>query len=108
MPELVYLKYESLDDVLKVVVYSSQSMLGVVPMPYYISYKGRHIVFLQTGAVGNTIIHYTVMKDKPQKKFIQLKRMTGDYSFVDGIGLDAQSIYVPVLKLESSTLEFPL
>lgn len=108
MPELVYLKYESLDDVLKVVVYSSQSMLGVVPMPYYISYKGKHVVFLQTGAVGNTIIHYTVMKDKPQKKFIQLKRMTGDYSFVDGIGLDAQSIYVPVLKLESSTLEFPL
>jgi hypothetical protein len=90
VPELVYLKYEDLDDMLKVIIYSSQSMLGVIP------------------TIGNATIHYTVQKDKPAKKFIQLKRLTGDYSFVDGIGIDAQSLYVPVLRLEKSTLEFPL
>lgn len=107
MPEQVYLKYEELDDMLKVIIYSSQSMLGVVPMLYYINHSSKHVLFIQTGAVGSTTIHYIVQKDKPAKKFIQLKRLTGDSSFVDAIGTDAQSLYVPILRLERSTLEFP-
>lgn len=108
MPELVYLKYEELDDMLKVIIYSSQSMLGVIPTLYYIRYKDKHVLFIQTGTIGNATIHYIVQKDRPAKKFIQLKRLSGDYAFVDGLGTDAQSLYVPVLKLEKSTLEFPL
>jgi hypothetical protein len=108
VPELVYLKYEELDDMLKVIIYSSQSMLGVIPTLYHIKYKEKHLLFIQTGTIGNATIHYIAQKDKPAKKFIQLKRLSGDYSFVDGIGTDAQSLYVPVLGLEKSTLEFPL
>ncbi|MEO9294556.1 MAG: hypothetical protein ABI347_03035 [Nitrososphaera sp.] len=109
MPDLVYLKYEELDDMLKVIIYSSQSMLGVVPMLYYINSGGKDVLFIQTGAIGNNnaTIHYIVQKDRPAKKFIQLKRLTGDSQFVDAIGTDAQSLYVPILKLEKSTLEFP-
>jgi hypothetical protein len=107
VPELVYLKYEELDDMLKVIIYSSQSMLGVVPMLYYINSGGKNVLFIQTGTIGNATIHYIVQKDRPAKKFIQLKRLTGDSQFVDAIGTDAQSLYVPILRLEKSTLEFP-
>ncbi len=107
MPELVYLKYEGLDDMLKVIIYSSQSMLGVIPMLYHVNYGGKHVLFIQTGTIGNATIHYIVQNGEPAKKFIQLKRLSGDYSYVDGIGTDAQSLYVPVLRLEKSTLEFP-
>ncbi len=92
---------------LKVIIYSAQSMLGVVPMLYYINHENRHLLFIQTGTVGNATVHYIAQKDRPAKRFIQLKRLTGDYSYVDGIGTDAQSLYVPILKLEKSTLKFP-
>jgi hypothetical protein len=108
MPELVYLKYKQLDDMLKVIIYSSQSMLGVIPMLYHINQADKNILFIQTGTVGNATIHYIVQNEKPLKKFIQLKRLSGDYSYVEGIGTDAQSLYVPILNLERSTLEFPL
>ncbi len=106
--ETVYLKYEDLADMLKVILYSSQSMLGVIPMLYYINHNSRHLLFIQTGTVGNATVHYIAEKDKPAMKFIQLKRLTGDYAFVNAIGSDAQSIYVPILKLEKSTFDFPL
>jgi hypothetical protein len=105
--DLVYLKYQELDDMLKVIIYSAQSMLGVMPTLYYISDGGKNILFIQTGTIGNATIHYIVQKDRPGKKFIQLKRLTGDSTFVDAIGTDAQSLYVPILRLEKSTLQFP-
>jgi hypothetical protein len=33
--------------------------------------------------------------------------LTGEFQFVDRIGTDTQSLYVPVLELENSTLKFP-
>jgi hypothetical protein len=105
--EFVYLKYHNLEDMLKVIIYSAQSMLGVVPMLYHINHNGRHVLFIQTGAVGGITVHYVVQGDKPAKKFIQLKRLSGEYAFIDGIGTDAQSLYVPILQLEKSTLSFP-
>ena len=109
MPEnsQIYLKYETLEDMLKVIIYSAQSMIGVVPMLYHIEANGRHLLFIQTGAVGGVTIHYIPQQQQPPKKFIQLKRLTGDFTFVEGIGTDAQSLYVPILKLEKSTLTFP-
>lgn len=106
--EITYLKYENLEDMLKVIIYSAQSMLGVIPMLYHISHGGRNILFLQTGAVGGVTVHYILQGERPAKKFIQLKRLSGEFSFVDGIGTDAQSLYVPILGLDKSTLEFPL
>ncbi|HEU4606286.1 MAG TPA: hypothetical protein VFS46_08630 [Nitrososphaera sp.] len=105
--EIVYLKYQNLQDMLKVIIYSAQSMLGVVPMLYHINHDGRHVLFLQTGTVGGVTVHYIVQNEKPAKKFIQLKRLSGEYAFIDGIGTDAQSLYVPILQLEKSTLVFP-
>lgn len=107
MSDIVYLKYEELGDMLKVIIYSSQSMLGVVPMLYHITHGGKDVLFIQTGAVGSSTVHYVVQQGKPAKRFIQLRRLTGDFSYVDSLGGDAQSLYVPVLGLEKSTLEFP-
>ena len=105
--EIVYLNYQTLEDMLKVIIYSAQSMLGIVPMLYHINYNGKHVLFLQTGAVGGVTVHYVVQSEKPAKKFIQLKRLSGEYALIDGIGTDAQSLYVPILQLEKSTLAFP-
>src|ERR1700752_2137833 len=103
---ITYMKYKNYDDLLKVILYSSQSVLGVVPLIYHINYNNQDIVFLQTGAVGGLVVHYLV-KDRPTKKFIELKRLSGEFTFVDKIGSDGMSLYIPILELDKSTLKFP-
>jgi hypothetical protein len=96
---------------LKIIIYSLQSMLGTVPMLYHIIHNDRQILFIQTagGVVGgnSVIIHYTIQSDKPNKKFIELKRLSGEFSYVHKIGSDSMSLYVPVLELEASNFNFP-
>jgi hypothetical protein len=106
-PSPTYLKYKSLEDVLKVIVYSAQSAIGLTPMLYHIVYKDQQIIFINTGTFGGSIIHYIILDQKPNKKFIELKRLTGEFQFVDRIGTDTQSLYVPILELEKTTLKFP-
>ena len=103
-----YLKYKNLEDMLKVIVYSAQSAMGLTPMLYHINYTNKQILFIQTGAIASTIIHYIVLNEKPTKKFIELKRLTGQFSFADNIGTDTQSLYIPILELEESSLKFPV
>jgi hypothetical protein len=103
----VYLKYKSLGDMLKVIVYSSQSALGLTPMLYHLQHENREILFIQTGTVGTSTVHYTVQPSKPPKKFIELKRLTGEFSYVDSLGTDTLSLYVPILELEKVTFTFP-
>src|ERR687892_145993 len=102
-----YLKYKTLEDMLKVILSSSQSVFSYIPMLYHINYNHQEILFIQTGMIGGVIIHYIVQNEKPNKKIIELKRLTGKFSFIDSIGTDAQSIYIPILELEQSTLRFP-
>ena len=102
-----YLKYKTYDDLLKVILYSSQSVLGAIPLLYHINYNNQDIIFIQTGGVGGTTVHYITVKEKPSKKFIELKRLTGEFSFVDKIGSDGMSLYVPIIEIEKSTLKFP-
>ncbi len=103
---ITYLKYKSYDDLLKVILYSSQSVLGAVPLIYHMNYHDQDIVFIQTGTIGGSIVHYLSNKEKPPKKFIELKRLSGEFIFVDKIGNDGMSLYIPILELEKSTLEF--
>jgi len=105
--EITYLKYKEYGDLLKVILYSSQSVLGAVPLIYHQNYNGQNIIFIQTGTVGGNVIHYFIASNAPAKKFIELKRLTGDYSFVEKIGIDGMSLYIPILELEKSTLKFP-
>ncbi len=105
--QVTYLKYKEYSDLLKVILYSSQSVLGAVPLIYHQNYNGQNIIFIQTGTVGGNVIHYLVTNSAPAKKFIELKRLTGDYTFVEKIGTDGMSLYIPILELEKSTLKFP-
>ena len=105
--DAVYLKYKSLAVMLKVIVYSSQSALGLTPMLYHLQHKNREILFIQTGAIGTSIVHYVVQSSKPEKKFIELKRLTGEFVYVDALGTDTLSLYVPILELEKVTFTFP-
>jgi hypothetical protein len=80
---------------LKVILFSSQSALGLTPMLYHINYDNQQILFIHTGAVGSIIVHHIIQNTKPNKKFIELKRLTGEFDFVDKIGADTQSLYIP-------------
>ncbi|MFL6349356.1 MAG: hypothetical protein ACJ72X_13790 [Nitrososphaeraceae archaeon] len=103
----IFLQYETLEDLLKVIVYSAQSSLGLTPMLYYVNYRNQEILFILTGASGGIIINYIIQNEKPNKKFIELKRLTGEFNFVDNIGSDTQSLYIPIIKIRNSTLKFP-
>ena len=89
------------------IVYSTQSALGLTPMLYHINYRNQDILFILTGASGGIIINYIVQTEKPNKKFIELKRLSGEFNFVDNIGSDTQSLYIPIIKIRNSTLKFP-
>src|ERR687886_1188636 len=94
-----YLKYETLEDLLKVIVYTAQSALGLTPMLYHINYNNQQILFIQTGAVGAITIHFIIQDTQPSKKFIELRRLTGEFQFAERIGTDTQSLYIPIVKL---------
>jgi hypothetical protein len=105
-PSVIYLKHLRLEDMLKVILLAAESPLGLAVMLYHIRYNGKDVLFTLSGALG-TVIRYHVLQNKSTKKWIELKRLTGDYTFVDKIGEDAKSLYIPVLELEKSTFDFP-
>src|SRR6476646_5828469 len=103
---LTFFKYKSLEDMLKVILYSSQSPIGLIPMLYHTYKNNKEILFIQTGNIGGITIHYFLPAEKILKKFIQLKRLTGEFNYVEHIGLDTLSIYIPILELEEVNIDF--
>ena len=62
-----------------IIIYSSQSMLGNIPMLYHTIRNNQHVLFIRKGgAVGDGVltIHYIMQSEKPNKKFIELKRLS--------------------------------
>ena len=106
-PSVIYLKHTKLEDMLKVILLAAESPLGIAVMLYHIKYNDKNILFTASGALG-TVVRYHVLDMELPKKWIELKRLTGDYAFVDKIGEDTKSLYIPVLELEKSTFSFPL
>ncbi len=102
-----YLKYQNLADMLKLILYAAESPLGSSPMLYHIKSNDKDILFIESGVL-TPVINYIVQDKEPTKKWIELKRLTGEYSFVDKIGDDAKSLYIPILELEKSSFNFPL
>jgi hypothetical protein len=82
--------------------------MTITPLLYHITYQNKEILFIHTGIVGGVVAHYHVIEEKPIKKFVELNKMTGEFIFVDGVGSNPQSIYVPVVRLVKSTLMFPI
>lgn len=102
-----FFQYSSMNDLLTVILYSSQSLLATAPLLHHINHKNREILFIQTVGMGGNVVHYHITKDIPKTKLIELKRLSGEFSFVGKIGSDAMSMYVPILELEQSTFNFP-
>ena len=104
---VIYLKHAKLEDMLKVILLAAESPLGIAVMLYHIKYNDKDILFTASGALG-TVVRYHVLDNELTKKWIELKRLTGDYTFVDRIGEDTKSLYIPLLEIEKSTFNFPL
>jgi hypothetical protein len=103
-----YLEYENLNEMLNVILYTSQSFMAILPQLHYITYLDKEILFIHTGLVGGIVAHYHVLKEKPNKKFVELNKMTADFRFVDAVGASPQCIYIPIVRLIRSTLRFPI
>ena len=103
-----YLQYENLKDMLSVILYTSQSFMTITPLLYNITYHNKEILFIHTGIVGGIVSHYHVIQEKPEKKFVELNKMTGEFQFINNIGSNTQSLYIPIVKLVKSTLRFPI
>jgi len=103
-----YLQYERLNDLLNVILYTSQSFMAIIPSLYHITYKNKEILFVHTGMVGGVVAHFHVIDEKPGARYIEFNKKTFQYYFVDSIGSNQQSIYIPIVKLIKSTLLFPL
>jgi hypothetical protein len=102
-----YLKYQNLADMLKVILYAAESPLGSSPLLYHIKSDSRDILFIESGIVA-PVIHYVVQDKEQTNRWIELRRLTGEYNFVDKIGNDTKSLYIPVLELEKSSFNFPM
>ena len=60
---LTFFKYKSLEDMLKVILYSSQSPIGLIPMLYHTAKNNNEILFIQTGNIGgSTVIIFFLLK----------------------------------------------
>jgi hypothetical protein len=103
-----YLEYENLNDMLNVILYTSQSFMAILPQLYHITYHDKEILFTHTGLVGGIVAHYNIINEKPNKKFVVLNKMTSYYGFVDAVGTNPQCIYIPIVRLIKSTLRFPI
>jgi len=93
---------------LKIILTSSQSALGISSLLYFLNYKNQNIMFLYNSSIGSSLIHYNIVSDKPSSKFIELNKQNGSFKYVDNIGNDSHSLYIPILELESTTLEFAI
>ena len=103
-----YLKYSSLEDMFKIILSSAQSALGISSLLYFLNYKNQNIIFIYNSSIGSSLIHYTILSEKPLTKFIQLNKQSGEYKYIDDVGNESHSIYIPILELENTTLEFPI
>jgi hypothetical protein len=103
-----YLKYSSLEDMFKIILSSAQSALGISSLLYFLNYKNQNLMFIYNSSIGSSLIHYNILSKKPLTKFIQLNKQSGEYKYIDDVGNDPHSIYIPILELENTTLEFPL
>ncbi len=82
--------------------------MTTMPLLYHIPYQNKEILFIHTGIVGGLFLHYYVLEAKPSTKFVELNKMTSEYTFVESVGKDHHSIYVPIVTLVKSTLIFPI
>ena len=103
-----YLKYGSLEDMFKIILSSAQSALGISSLLYFLNYKNQNLLFIYNSAIGSNLIHYNIVSEKPPTKFIQLNKKSGEYKYINDVVNDSHSIYIPILELENTTLEFPL
>lgn len=103
-----YLKYSSLEDMFKIILASAQSALGISSLLYFLNYKDQNIIFIYNSSIGSSLIHYNILSEKPLTKFIQLNKQSGEYKYIDDVGNESHSIYIPILELENTTLEFPI
>jgi hypothetical protein len=81
--------------------------MTITPLLYHITYHDKEILFIH-GIVGGIVAHYHILDEKPNKKFVDLQEITGEFNFVNGVGTNPHSIYIPIVRLIKSTLRFPI
>ena len=74
---------------------------NAIALPHLLSRQECPLYY--AGIVGGVVpLSYS------SKKFIELNKLTGEFEFVEEIGSNPQSIYIPIINLNKSSLRFPI
>lgn len=71
---------------------NSESPLGIAVILYHIKYNDKDILFIASEALG-TVARYHVLDKELAKNWIELKRLTGEYTFVIDCGRHEVIVY---------------
>ena len=82
--------------------------MSITPLLYHLTYSNKSILFIHTGIVDGIVAHYHIINESPSKNFVELNKMTGDFSFADNVSTNSQSIYIPIAIVIKSTVRFPI
>ncbi|RLI15463.1 MAG: hypothetical protein DRO43_01090 [Candidatus Hecatellales archaeon] len=100
MPEDVFhVKFSGLEDMVRFVALSS------TPFLQHAEVEGKHVYFFHSALLlGKPVIYYTVLGEKVKGRYIVYNKFRDTISFSDKLEADGQSVYIPILEVESTNL----
>jgi len=79
--------------------------LSSTPFLQHAEVEGRHEYFFHTALLlGKPVIYYTVLEERIGRRYIVYNKFNDTISFSDKLEADGQSIYIPILEVESTNL----
>ncbi|RLI24995.1 MAG: hypothetical protein DRO52_04720 [Candidatus Hecatellales archaeon] len=100
MPEeFFHVRFSSLEDMVRLVA------LSPTPFLQHAEVGGKHVYFFHsTSLLGRPVIYYTVTSEKLEKKYVVYNKFRDTISFSEKLEANGQSIYIPILEVESTNL----
>ncbi|HDI75318.1 MAG: hypothetical protein DRJ52_01300 [Thermoprotei archaeon] len=97
--ELTYMKFKSLEDLVKLIVTSQR------PLLFHSKYgENKHIYYIYGTAGQRLIIYYTVLEKPIEKKYIYYSVLEGKISFGDELNKDTRFVNIPVIEVEDENI----
>jgi hypothetical protein len=100
LPEdFFHVKFSGLDDMVRLVA------LSPTPFLQHAEVNGKHVYFFHAALlIGKPVIYYTILEERVEKRYIVYNKFRDTISFSDKLEADGQSIYIPILEVESTNL----
>jgi hypothetical protein len=80
--------------------------ITLTPQPFlnHVEHGGRHFYFFYLPLSSSPMLYYAEAERKVDGSYITFSRMSGNINFSGKPSFDAQSLDIPVLEVESTSL----